>query len=65
MARYVALAAEEADRVAVVEGGRIVELGPPGAVLGAPSHPYTQRLVGALLPPRFPLPATLSEEVPS
>ncbi|WP_371416238.1 ATP-binding cassette domain-containing protein [Rubellimicrobium sp. CFH 75288] len=59
------LAAEEADRVAVVEAGRIVELGPPDAVLGAPSHPYTQRLVGALLPPRFPLPATLSEEVPS
>jgi peptide/nickel transport system ATP-binding protein len=37
-----------ADRTLVIKDGRIVEQGPTDAVLGAPAHPYTQRLLEAL-----------------
>ncbi|SHM60043.1 ABC transporter ATP-binding protein [Cryptosporangium aurantiacum] len=37
---------------AVLERGRIVEQGETASVLGAPSHPYTRRLVSAV--PRLP-----------
>jgi ABC-type oligopeptide transport system ATPase subunit len=42
------------DRIAVMSGGRIVELGPAEQVFDQPSHPYTQRLLRAqpTLPPR-------------
>jgi peptide/nickel transport system ATP-binding protein len=43
----------QADRVAVLHRGRLVETGPPEQVIGAPVQPYTQSLVAALLPPRF------------
>lgn len=36
-----------ADRVAVMRGGRVVEAGPVGNVLGQPSHEYTRRLLEA------------------
>ena len=36
------------DRIAVLDGGRIVEQGPAGTVLGAPRHPATRELVEAL-----------------
>ena len=37
-----------ADRVAVMRGGRVVELDSVGAVMKAPRHPYTQGLLRAL-----------------
>ena len=37
-----------ADKVVVMQGGRIVEAGPVAKVLSQPSHPYTQRLLDAV-----------------
>ena len=37
-----------ADRVAVLDAGRVVETGPVDAVLTAPRHPATRALLGAL-----------------
>lgn len=37
-----------ADRVAVLYSGRVVESGPVREVLGAPAHPYTRGLLGAV-----------------
>jgi oligopeptide transport system ATP-binding protein len=41
------VAAEVADRVAVMYAGRVVETGPAGEVLLAPRHPYTQGLLAS------------------
>ncbi|HXZ08856.1 MAG TPA: ABC transporter ATP-binding protein [Paraburkholderia sp.] len=41
------MAADRADRVLVMRGGKLLEAGPTRAVLGAPSHPYTKTLIGA------------------
>jgi peptide/nickel transport system ATP-binding protein len=40
--------AEVADRVAVMQDGRIVETGPVRGIYHAPQHPYTQRLMAAI-----------------
>jgi ABC-type glutathione transport system ATPase component len=40
--------AEIADRVAVMQRGRIVETGPAEQVLNAPQHPYTRTLIAAV-----------------
>ena len=43
-----------ADRVLVLESGRICESGPTERVLRSPEHPYTQRLVAAAPTPAGP-----------
>ena len=40
--------AETCDRVAVMYAGRIVEVGPVGAVIHTPAHPYTTGLMGSI-----------------
>ncbi|GII84857.1 putative ABC transporter ATP-binding protein [Sphaerisporangium siamense] len=40
-----AVAAEMADRIAVMYGGRLVEAGPAADMLTAPRHPYTRALL--------------------
>ncbi|WP_017557320.1 dipeptide ABC transporter ATP-binding protein [Nocardiopsis baichengensis] len=40
-----------ADRVAVMKDGRVVEEGPVEAVFTGPNHPYTRRLLEAVLEP--------------
>ncbi|GAB3692071.1 dipeptide ABC transporter ATP-binding protein [Nocardiopsis oceani] len=40
-----------ADRVAVMRDGRVVEEGPVDAVFSGPNHPYTRRLMEAVLEP--------------
>ena len=42
-----AVVRQVADRVAVMRQGRIIELGPVGAVWSAPRHPYTKALIDA------------------
>lgn len=44
----VAVVADIADRIAVMYGGRIVELGATASVLRDPRHPYTRSLLGAV-----------------
>jgi ABC-type microcin C transport system duplicated ATPase subunit YejF len=40
--------AQLASRIAVMQGGRIVETGPADQILRAPAHPYTQSLIAAI-----------------
>ncbi len=40
--------ADIADRVAVMQYGKLVEMGPADQVLNAPEHPYTQALIKAV-----------------
>jgi peptide/nickel transport system ATP-binding protein len=40
--------ADIADRIAVMEKGRLVEIGAARQILQAPAHPYTQKLIAAV-----------------
>ena len=42
--------ADIADRVAVMQAGRVVEQGPAADILQRPQHPYTQALIAAVPP---------------
>jgi peptide/nickel transport system ATP-binding protein len=44
-----ALVAETCQRVVVMHGGHVVEIGPVEAIFKEPKHPYTQRLLGTVL----------------
>jgi peptide/nickel transport system ATP-binding protein len=45
----VGVVAEIADRVAVMYAGRLVEVGPVGAIIKHPCHPYTQGLLASTI----------------
>ena len=53
--------AHAADRVAVLAGGRLVEIGATAAVLSQPQHPLTAALMAACPPLTPPRPARLAE----
>lgn len=60
-----ALLSRHADRIEVLEDGRIVEGGPARALLSAPRHPATKRAVAAAsLPPPPPPAPHLEAEAP-
>lgn len=46
--------ADIADRVAVMQNGRLVEEGPVDELFASPSHPYTKMLLGSSLEGREP-----------
>ncbi len=46
--------AETCHRVAVMQKGRMVEIGPVNEIFHRPIHPYTRRLLGAMLRPDRP-----------
>ncbi|MDI4235761.1 ABC transporter ATP-binding protein [Bradyrhizobium sp. Arg237L] len=54
--------AEIADRVVVMQHGRIVEQGTAHQVLSHPAHPYTKQLIAAVPPLKAPPPRVLSSE---
>jgi peptide/nickel transport system ATP-binding protein len=50
----VGVAVQVADRVAVMYGGHLVEVGASGAVIGTPAHPYTRGLLASRITPDSP-----------
>ncbi len=57
-----AVVEELADRIAVMQSGRLIESGPAEAVLNRPSQPYTARLIAAVPVPDPPEQARRREE---
>jgi peptide/nickel transport system ATP-binding protein len=58
-----ALAAERADRIVVMHGGRVVEEGPSQQVIDSPREDYTKRLLAAA--PSLATPMVSSEPAPA
>ncbi len=58
-------AAAVAERIAVLEAGKIVEIGDAGEVLGNPRHAHTRALVAARFGARFPIAADEHSNAPS
>ncbi len=54
--------AEIADRVVVMQHGRVVQHGPANEVLNHPTHPYTRQLIAAVPPLKAPPPRPLSPD---
>ncbi len=56
-----------ADRVAIMYLGRIVEIGPVGAIFDKPAHPYTEALIAAVPEPDpdLAVPEALLGEIPN
>ena len=44
-----AFAREVADRVAVMDQGTVIEMGPPAQIFSAPGHPRTREFLQAVL----------------
>jgi peptide/nickel transport system ATP-binding protein len=55
--------AEIADRVVVMQHGKVVEQGAVKDVLTDPQHPYTQQLIAAVPPLTAPPPRSLSDDI--
>ncbi len=55
--------ADIADRIAVMQHGKLVELGPADKILNAPEHPYTRGLISTV-PDLVPHGRPLNEEAP-
>ncbi|MGM4907371.1 ABC transporter ATP-binding protein [Tardiphaga sp. 866_E4_N2_1] len=55
--------AEIADRVVVMQHGKVVEQGAVKDVLTNPQHPYTQQLIAAVPPLTAPPPRALSDDI--
>ncbi len=55
-----ALAAEHAQRIAVMHAGHVVEVASSGTLLETPRHPYTQALLAAMPGPATSLSALSS-----
>jgi ABC-type dipeptide/oligopeptide/nickel transport system ATPase component len=57
--------AEVCDRVAVMQSGRIVEIAPVQRLFAEPVHPYTRKLLGAILRPDAPVAAAADVAPPA
>ncbi|MEF0941404.1 ABC transporter ATP-binding protein [Rhizobium sp. BR 362] len=61
-----AVVAQVADRIVVLKGGEVQEIGRTEQILSAPSHPYTRQLLGAFEPKLYASPAsTEPEKIPA
>ncbi|AVA25874.1 ABC transporter ATP-binding protein [Rhizobium sp. NXC24] len=57
-----AVVAQVADRIVVLKGGEVQEIGETKQILSAPAHPYTRQLLGAFEPKLYASPASAEPE---